>query len=125
MTGIQNPNTDPVQAMLAQAALTRTQFAPNSRYYGIDIATIMQNGRPIAYLRRRFAPQPDQMQAAQLVTVAQGDRADNLAAKYLGDPTLFWRLCDANGADRAPDLTQTPGAVLRITLPAGVTGTTL
>jgi hypothetical protein len=125
MSGIQNPNTDPVQAMLAQASLTRTQFAPNSRYYGIDIATITQNGQPVAYLRRRFVPQPDQMQTAQLVTVVQGDRSDNLAAKYLGDPTMFWRLCDANGVDRAPDLTATPGVVLRITLPAGITGTTL
>jgi hypothetical protein len=29
---------------------------------------------------------------------AVGDRLDLLAAKYLNDPTGFWRLCDANNA---------------------------
>lgn len=29
---------------------------------------------------------------------AVGDRLDLLAAKYLNDPTGFWRLCDANNS---------------------------
>lgn len=125
MSGLQNPNTDPVQAMLAQTAPTRTQFAPTSRYYGGDIATIEQDGRPVAYLRRRFVPMPGQMQTAQTITVAAGDRPDILAARHLGDPTLFRRLCDANAVDRPPDLTASPGTRLRVTLPAGISGTTL
>ena len=32
----------------------------------------------------------------------QGERLDNVAAQYLGDPTLFWRLCDANNAPCIP-----------------------
>jgi hypothetical protein len=28
----------------------------------------------------------------------QGERLDNVAARYLGDATTFWRLCDANDA---------------------------
>jgi hypothetical protein len=28
----------------------------------------------------------------------QGERLDNLAARYLADATTFWRLCDVNGA---------------------------
>jgi hypothetical protein len=28
----------------------------------------------------------------------QGERLDNLAARYLADATTFWRLCDANDA---------------------------
>jgi len=28
---------------------------------------------------------------------AEGDRADLLAARYLNEPTCFWRLCDLNG----------------------------
>jgi hypothetical protein len=28
----------------------------------------------------------------------QGERLDNIAARYLADATTFWRLCDANGA---------------------------
>jgi hypothetical protein len=28
----------------------------------------------------------------------QGERLDNLAARYLADATTFWRLCDTNDA---------------------------
>jgi len=47
---------------------------------------------------------------------------DNLAAKYLGDPEQFWRLCDANGAMRPDELVEVIGAVIKITLPQGITG---
>ena len=57
--------------------------------------------------------------------VVQGDRLDNLAGLYLGDPALFWRLCDANRAMRPEELTETVGRQLRITLPQGVTGISL
>jgi nucleoid-associated protein YgaU len=114
---------DPVQALLAQTALKNTQFAANSRYYGIDTATIrLADGRDIAYVRRRFLPQPDQFQVIERYTVVQGDRLDNIAAKYLGDPTLFWRLADANNAMRAEESIETIGRTLNITLPQGITG---
>ncbi len=54
--------------------------------------------------------------------VAQGDRLDNIAAKYLGDPEQYWRICDANGAMRPDELIETIGRQLRITLPEGVPG---
>jgi hypothetical protein len=55
-------------------------------------------------------------------TIGQVDRLDVMAAQYLGDPQLFWRICDANGAMRPEDLTATVGRVLRICLPAGIPG---
>ena len=122
---LSNPQTDPVMAMLAQTSLQTTLFAPNSRYYGLPTLTIMQGGQPVAYLSRRFLPQPDQFTPLQEYTVVQGDRLDNIAAKFMGDPTLFWRLCDANGAMRPETLTATVGTKLVITLPVGVTGTAL
>jgi hypothetical protein len=121
----QDPNTDPVAAMLAQTSLARTAFPPPSRYTGVAIATIEQNGEPVAYLRRRFLPKPESLQTQQFVTVVDGDRGDVLASRYFGDPTLFWRLCDANAVDRPQYLTATPGATLRVTLPAGLGGTSL
>jgi hypothetical protein len=121
----QDPNTDPVAAMLAQTSLDRTAFPPPSRYAGIAIAVIEQDGQPVSYLRRRFLPRPESLQTQQLVGVVEGDRGDILASRYLGDPTLFWRLCDANNVDRPEDLAATPGTILRVTLPAGLTGTTL
>jgi hypothetical protein len=47
----------------------------------------------------------------------------NIAAQYLGDPEQFWRICDGNRAMRPDELTETIGRRLRITLPAGITGT--
>ena len=52
--------------------------------------------------------------------MAEGDRLDNLAATYLGDPELFWRIADANNAMRAAELTDEIGRALRITLPEGI-----
>jgi hypothetical protein len=118
--------TDPVQAMLAQSALQRTLFAPTSRYYGIDTQTLVtREGKTIIYLQRRFLPSPGQFQLLQHYTVVQNDRLDNIAAKYLGDPELFWRIADANGAMRPEELVETIGRQLRITLPQGITGTSI
>lgn len=122
MNGLSNPQLDPVQAMLAQTSLQTTLFAPTSRYYGIATGTIVEDGRSIIYVLRRFLPQPEQFQVIQTHTVMQGERLDNIAAQYLGDPTLFWRICDANRAMRPWELTQTVGRKLNITMPAGVTG---
>jgi hypothetical protein len=123
--GTQTP-TDPVQALLAQTSLKNTLFAPVSRYYGIGTNTLdLSGGRTIVYVLRRFVPPPENFQLLQERTVVQGDRLDNLAAQYLGDPTLFWRLCDANRAMRPDDLATTVGRVLKITLPEGITGSSL
>jgi hypothetical protein len=54
--------------------------------------------------------------------VTQGDRLDNVTARYLGDPEAFWRICDANNAMRPNELTETIGRRLRITLPEGIPG---
>jgi hypothetical protein len=116
---------DPVQAMLAQVTLKRTAFAPTSRYYGLEIETIPQNGVPVAYLTRRFVPPVSRFQLLQEHTVAQGERLDNITAQYLGDATLFWRLCDANNAMRPQELTETIGRKLRITMPENVSGSSL
>ncbi len=117
---------DPVQALLAQTSLQRTLFDATSRYYGIGTDTLaLPQGKTIIYLQRRFVPPPERFQVLQEHTVVQGDRLDNLAAQYLGDPTLFWRLCDANRAMRPEELTDTVGRKLRITLPEGITGSAL
>jgi hypothetical protein len=118
--------TDPIQALLAQTALQRTLFAATSRYYGINTDTLDRpGGGTIIYLQRRFVPPPEGFQVLQERTVVQRDRLDNLAAQYLGDPTLFWRICDANRAMRPEDLTATAGRKLRITLPEGIAGSAL
>ena len=115
-----------VQALLAQTSLQRNLFTGTSRYYGIDTETLTTaDGRTIIYLKRRFLPSPDRFQLLQEHTVTQAERLDNIAAKFLGDPELFWRIADANGAMRPEELVQTVGRKLRITLPEGIAGASL
>jgi len=115
--------SDPLKALLDAGVLDTSTFPPNSRYHGVAVTLLEQkNQEPIAYLKRRFVPPPDKFSVVQEHTVVQGDRLDNLAARYLGDAELYWRLCDANGAVRPDELTETPGTTVAITLPEGVPG---
>jgi hypothetical protein len=99
-------------------------FPPTSRYYGIDVATLtLDDGRELASLRRRFVPAPERFVTLSEHSVSQGERLDNITARYLGDPEQFWRICDANGALHPNELTATIGQRLRITLPEGIPGT--
>ena len=114
---------DPVQAFLQANALATPLFPPTSRYSGIAAAQMtLLDGTTIVYVRRRFVPPPENFALLQEHVVAAGDRLDNIAAQYLGDPQQYWRICDANRAVRPDDLTATPGRRLRITLPEGVPG---
>jgi hypothetical protein len=115
--------TTSMQALFQFAGLQPSLFAANSRYLGLATSTLVTpDGTSIAYVQRRFIPQPTQLVQLQQHAVVQGDRLDILAAQYLGDPQLFWRICDANGAMRPQDLTATVGRILRICLPAGIPG---
>ena len=114
-----------VQALLAQTSLANTLFAANSRYYGLATETyVTPAGATIAYVERRFLPDASDFQVIQYHSVVQDERLDNIAAKFLGDPTLFWRLCDANNAMRPGEL-EVLGRTLRITMPQDVTGSAL
>lgn len=98
-------------------------FAANSRYVNTATKTCtLPDGRQVNYLARRFVPPPESLALLGTYTVRQGDRIDNLAAQLLGDPELFWRICDGNRELRPVALTEAIGRQLRITLPAGFPG---
>ena len=100
------------------------RFAPTSRYFIIETATVIApDGTTITYLRRRFVPSPDQFNVLVEHTVADGERLDTITAQYMDDPEQFWRICDANNALDPNELTDTVGRTLRITLPQGIPGT--
>jgi nucleoid-associated protein YgaU len=97
-------------------------FDPTSRYYTIETAKLDvtdSDGLPrvIAYKRRRFIPASNGLVTIVEHTVVQGDRLDNLTARYLGDPLQFWRICDANNVLRPDDLIDEAGTIIQITLP--------
>ena len=111
-----------LQSLLQFAGLKASLFGPNSRYQGSDTGTYTTpDGQTIVYLRRRFVPSPSLFTPIQQHTVAQGERLDNLTSSFLGDPHLYWRLCDANNAMRPEEL-EVLGFVLLITLPQGIPG---
>jgi len=98
-------------------------FPPPSRYANLSTVQITApDGTVISYLDRRFVPPSANFALLQTYVVVQGDRLDNITARFLGDPGQFWRLCDANGAMRPGELTATIGRRLRITLPEGIPG---
>lgn len=105
-----------------QLAMPPVIFPPPSRYNGLPTASIVVDGETITYVRRRFCPQPESLAVIGEHAVVQHERLDHIAARYLGDPVLFWRLCDANRALRPEELTETIGRRLVITLPEGMPG---
>lgn len=114
---------DPLQAFLQANALTAPAFAPDSRYHGLPLAQWTRaDGETLSYVRRRFIAPPENFATLGEHAIEIGDRLDNLAVRYLGDPLQYWRLCDGNGAIRPDELTGTIGKRLRITLPEGVPG---
>ncbi len=96
-------------------------FDPTSRYAGIDDARLTVIGpdgaaRVLVYKRRRFLPPPGDGTPLVDHTVTEGERLDSVTDRYLGDPTQFWRLGDANDVMHPAELEEV-GRVLRIALP--------
>lgn len=81
-------------------------FAANSRYAAMPTYTVtLPDGRVVTAVR---LPLPAPLPLAGYHPRSQGDRLDLLAARYLKDATLFWRLCDANNAPVADALAARP-----------------
>lgn len=96
-------------------------FDPTSRYFNIATTTINvpdpdDGTREIRYVKRRTIPPSEDMTTLVEHTVAQGERLDVVTGRYLGDPTQFWRLCDANNVLQPEELEET-GRVVKIALP--------
>jgi nucleoid-associated protein YgaU len=115
----------PLLTLIQMGVVPSVSFPTDSRYYNSSTLTYLgPGGQPTTYLARRFVPQPGSANYSTVAThtVRQGDRLDLLAAKYLGDPLIYWLICDANGAIRPEQLVETPGKTLNITMPQGVPG---
>lgn len=86
-----------------------SRYRPEAAYSSTDPARADQ---PIAGV----APH----QAAELVSrrehrVLEGERLDQLAERYYGDPLKYWLIVDANASDVLfPEDLMVPGRVLRI-----------
>ncbi len=114
---------DPIQALLLQANQRTNSFPPSSRYQATE--TILFNridGQQIIHLKRRFVPQQQTFTSIQEHIVQQGERLDNITHQYLGDPELFWQLCDANNVMHPLQLTKETGNIIRISYSSEIIG---
>ncbi|MCR0982755.1 hypothetical protein [Roseomonas populi] len=94
-------------------------FDPASRYAALPTAVhTMPDGRAVTYALRRILPDPASLPLLARVNPAEGERLDILAARTLGDPLLYWRICDANAA-MDPAALPVAGQPLAIPLPGG------
>jgi hypothetical protein len=94
-------------------------FDPQSRYYNLeqvtlDVVAADGSARQIKFARRRFIQVSRNITTLVEHSITEDDRLDNITAKYVGDPTQFWRLCDTNDAMRPTDLTDVIGRVIQI-----------
>jgi hypothetical protein len=93
-------------------------FDHTSRYYALEVALWTgSDGTQRPFVRRRFLPQPEDMQPLAEWPVAQGDRFDLISARTLGDSQAYWRIADANRVMDPDELTATPGTRLTIPMP--------
>jgi hypothetical protein len=97
-------------------------FDSTSRYVNVPTTTAGITGsdgitRTVRYVQRRIIPPANDDLTVIEHIVEQGDRLDILAARYLGDPTLFWQICDENDALQPEALTERIGQIIKITLP--------
>jgi nucleoid-associated protein YgaU len=108
-------------ALVAAAAGTGGPASPASRYYGAAVEELtLPDGTVIRYLARRIVPSPSVYPATASYVVTDGDRLDNLAQRFLGDPALYWMICDANGVTDPDELTAQPGRAIVIPLAAAL-----
>lgn len=96
-------------------------FEPNSRYYSLATKTLIVTDaegetREVRYVGRRFLPREADPALVEH-SVLQGERLDQITAKYLTDPTQFWRVADANELLRPEELTDEIGRRVVIALP--------
>lgn len=94
-------------------------FDQRSRYAALANAPLVhvdERGREIPYVPRRILPRGDSMPTLAELAVGPGERLDLVAARGLGDPELFWRICDANDAMNPFDLVAECGGHLRVPL---------
>ncbi len=112
---------DPVQLLIDAGAIPSAPFVPQSRYSGVRLALLqLRSGESVVYVRRRFIPAPNTCVIAARHVAAAMDRPDSLAAKYLGDPLLYWCIADANAVVDPNELTDTLGRRVVIPLTPGM-----
>ena len=63
-----------LEALFGAGALPKTDFPPESRYHGVAVRTLIgPEGVQVAYLARRFCPDPARFATLSVHRVAPGE----------------------------------------------------
>jgi hypothetical protein len=93
-------------------------FPVNSRYHGVALRSrTLTDGTTETFIGRRIVPAMERYRALDRHRTIDGDRIDNIAADFFGDPELYWRICDANGEAEPAEATKPAARLLLIPLP--------
>lgn len=93
----------------------------HGRYARLEKAThVLPDGRVVVYARRRLLPQGARLPLLAEVVPNGNERLDQLAGRVLGDPEMFWRICDANDAMSPSDVPLDGSRSLRIPFPEAI-----
>ncbi len=71
-------------------------FFPGSRYASLGTYVVTRTDGSTVLATK--LPKPGLQAVLGYHRRNAGDRLDQIAARFLSDPTAFWRVCDANGA---------------------------
>jgi hypothetical protein len=91
---------------------------PDGRYARCEIRyRTGPDGRSVAYLSRRFLPDPATLRLAGYAQMEPGDRLDLLSARVQGTPAAWWRIADAGRIIHPDELEDPPLQRLPVPLP--------
>jgi hypothetical protein len=98
-------------------------FDSTSRYYSLTVLTHTIAGddgepRSIRHAARRFIPDTSAATTLAEHIVIEGERLDNITARTLGDPLLFWRVADTNLSMEPETLCDEAGSRIVISMPS-------
>jgi hypothetical protein len=89
-------------------------FLESSRYHRVRKEEAKaRDGRIVKVVALRRLPAV----AGNPTTVKENDRLDIMAQRLYDDPTMFWRIADANTELQASELVDEPGRVIDVPEP--------
>ena len=86
-------------------------FLETSRYYKVKKGTAKaKDGRIVPVVRLRRLP----VVTGSATSVKENDQLDIIAQRRYDNPTMFWRIADANTELKANDLVKKPGRIINV-----------
>jgi|APAra7269096714_1048519.scaffolds.fasta_scaffold00622_12 nucleoid-associated protein YgaU len=118
------------QAAPGKLVRTRTRHVPAASAPTPSPTPTPTSGQPsladakdaVPYLARTLLPLASSFNRQTTYTIQAGDRLDNVSARLLGDPMLYWMLLEANNVSDPAMLCASPGRKIIVPALVGQSG---